>query len=122
MDTGVTIKPNPGVVTQNYAPATPASSDPSTTELPATKAVTPTGPPSASAPATPVRNDVPSTTHEVIIDPQTREVIYRVIDVRSRQVVRQVPDEALLRVRAYAKALASGDSPSQAQNQADLEV
>jgi hypothetical protein len=42
--------------------------------------------------------------------------------VRSRQVVRQVPDEALLRVRAYAAALAKGTSPSKAQYQADLEV
>jgi hypothetical protein len=116
MDTGITIKANAGVVTQNYAPPIAASPDPAATDLPASKAVTP------AAPTAPARNDVQSTTHEVIIDPQTREVIYRVIDVRSRQVVRQVPDEALLRVRAYAQALASGDSPSKAQYQADLEV
>ena len=116
MDAGITVKPNAGVVVQSYAPPMAASSDPTATELPAAKAVTPAA---ATAPA---RNDVQSTTHEVIIDPQTREVIYRVIDVRSRQVVRQVPDEALLRIRAYARALASGDSPSKAQFQADLEV
>jgi hypothetical protein len=116
MDAGITVKPNAGVVGQNYAPPIAASSDAAATELPAAKVVTP------AAAVAPARNEVQSTTHEVIIDPQTREVIYRVIDVRSRQVVRQVPDEALLRVRAYARALASGDSPSKAQFQADLEV
>ena len=117
MDTAVSISPSAGVVRQDYAPPIAASAQSTaTTELPAAKAVTPT------ASVTPTRNDIPTTTHEVIIDPQTREVIYRVIDVRSRQVVRQVPDEALLRVRAYARALANGDSPNKAQTQADLEV
>jgi hypothetical protein len=59
---------------------------------------------------------------EVVIDPQTREVLFRVVDVRSRQVVRQVPDEALLRLRAYARALASGTSLSKVLSQADLEA
>jgi hypothetical protein len=42
--------------------------------------------------------------------------------VQTRQVVRQVPDEALLRVRAYAQAMANGDTPVQALNQADVQV
>lgn len=117
MDTGVTIKPTPGVATQGYVPTVAvSSSDSIATELPASKAVTP------STATTQARNDASTTTHEVIIDPQTREVIYRVIDVQTRQVVRQVPDEALLRVRAYAQALANGDTPVQALNQADVEV
>jgi len=116
MDTGVTIKPNPGVVAQTYAPSIIASPDPVATDLPASKAVT------ASAATTDPRNAAPATTHETIIDPQTRELIYRVIDVQTRQVVRQVPDEALLRVRAYAQAMANGDTPVQALNQADVEV
>jgi hypothetical protein len=117
MDSAITMKPTAGVVTQDYAPSIAASTQSATTtDLPAAKTVTPV------TAVSPARNDTPATTHEVIIDPQTREVIYRVIDVRSRQVVRQVPDEALLRVRAYARALANGDSPNQAQNQADIEV
>jgi hypothetical protein len=117
MDTGVTIRPNSNVVAQAYVPtvaASPAAA--TTTELPAAKAVT------ASNATTQTRNDAPATTHEVVIDPQTREMIYRVIDVRSRQVVRQVPDEALLRTRAYAQAIANGDTPVQALNQSDLDV
>ena len=59
-------------------------------------------------------------TRDVVLDPQTREVIYKVIDNRSRQVVRQVPEEALLRMRAYTRAIARGESPSRAQ--ADIEA
>jgi hypothetical protein len=119
MDTGVTIKPNQGVVAQTYAPSIIASPDPVATDLPASKAVTSS---TATTAATTTRNDAPTTTHETIIDPQTRELIYRVIDVQTRQVVRQVPDEALLRVRAYAQALANGDTPVQALNQADVQA
>src|SRR5437879_4515125 len=60
--------------------------------------------------------------HAVIIDPQSREVIFRVIDVRSRQVVRQVPEEALLRLRAYSRSIADGSSAAAAEHQADLEA
>ena len=42
------------------------------------------------------------------------------IDVRSRTVVRQVPDEALLRMRAYSRALAQGKGMNAALNVANL--
>ena len=116
MDTGITIKPNPSVAASGYAPPTAASSQPTQTELPAAKTVTP------PAETTTLRNDAPANIHEVIIDPQSREVIYRVLDARTRQVVRQVPDEALLRMRAYARALANGDSTAKAEYQADFEA
>jgi hypothetical protein len=48
--------------------------------------------------------------HTVILDPPTRDLIFRIIEVRSGQVVRQVPDEALLRMRAYARALATAEA------------
>lgn len=41
---------------------------------------------------------------ELLIDPQTRELILRVIDENSKQVIRQVPEKALLRLRAYLRA------------------
>jgi uncharacterized FlaG/YvyC family protein len=46
-----------------------------------------------------------STERDVTIDPATREVVLRMIDSRSGEVVRQVPDQALLRIRAYANEL-----------------
>jgi hypothetical protein len=58
----------------------------------------------------------------VVLDPATQNLIFKVIDVRSRQVVRQVPDEALLRMRAYARALAQGKGMNEALNAANLEI
>jgi uncharacterized FlaG/YvyC family protein len=49
-----------------------------------------------------------------VLDPHSREVIFRVRDERSGRVVRQVPDEALLRLRAYQRAIAEGEAPLQA--------
>ena len=60
--------------------------------------------------------------HTVILDPASQDLIFRVVDVRSRQVVRQVPEEALLRMRAYARALADGKSNTEALNRANLEA
>jgi hypothetical protein len=60
--------------------------------------------------------------HSVVLDPATQDLIFRVVDVRSRQVVRQVPEEALLRMRAYARALTDGKSNTEALNQANLEA
>ena len=56
---------------------------------------------------------------EFSFDAQTREVIFRVIDVRSGQVERQVPDAALLRMRAYTRAMAEGKSPLDPDAQAE---
>src|SRR5512142_1150263 len=58
----------------------------------------------------------------VVLDPATQDMIFRVVDVRSRQVVRQVPDEALLRMRAYARALSQGKGMNEALNAANLEI
>jgi hypothetical protein len=74
-----------------------------------------------------LRNDVlsgrdPSFSRQYVIDPQTREVIFRVMDTRTRQVIRQVPDQALLRMRAYAKALAEGKTPNAADMLMDVEA
>lgn len=39
------------------------------------------------------------------IDPKTREVVYQTVDRQTGEVVRQVPDQALLRLRAYAREM-----------------
>ncbi len=89
------------------------------TELSPAKSVT------AVETAQQARNDVASADnyqHTVVLDPATQDLIFRVIDVRSRQVVRQVPDEALLRMRAYSRALAQGKGTNEAWTAANLEV
>jgi hypothetical protein len=121
MDTGLTVKATVGVVASDYAKPAPAPVQGAVpTDLSPSKSVT------ASSASTPARNDVARPqdmlTHAVLLDPQSREVVYRVIDVRSRQVVRQIPDEALLRMRAYSRAIANGQTPQQAQSRADLQA
>jgi hypothetical protein len=90
------------------------------TELPVGKTVT------AAETARPLGNDVSRASdlyqHTVVLDQATQDLIFRVIDVRSRQVVRQVPDEALLRMRAYARALTQGKGMTEALNVANLEI
>ena len=50
------------------------------------------------------------------IDPKTREVVYQTVDRETGEVVRQVPDQALMRLRAYARemrALRDADADAQ---------
>ena len=123
MDAGLPIRPVGGVaVTGGKRPPAGAISAPVATELPATKAV---GGAADSSPTQdlPLNNSgADGTTQHVPIDPQSREVIYRAIDARTRQAVEQEPSEALLRNRAYSQAIADGASPYLAQAQADLET
>src|SRR5882762_1771814 len=107
MDTGIAVKPVTGVAVTDYArPAVTAGQTATPTDLPEAKAVSP------SQESTPAQNHAPAPhtsgatyiTHNFVIDPQSREVIFRVMDMRTRQVLWQVPDAALLRSRAYAQA------------------
>jgi hypothetical protein len=47
-------------------------------------------------------------------------VIYRVMDTRTRQVLWQVPDAALLRSRAYAQALKDGSAQTVGRGGTDV--
>jgi hypothetical protein len=72
----------------------------------------------ANAGRTPVPE--PSHTNEVILDPHSREVIYRSADVRSRRVVRQMPEVAARRLKAYTRYVTEHAHPHGPQ--ADIEV
>ena len=39
------------------------------------------------------------------IDPKTREVVHQTVNRETGEVLRQVPDEALMRLRAYAREM-----------------
>jgi uncharacterized FlaG/YvyC family protein len=41
----------------------------------------------------------------ISIDPKTREVVFQTVNKETGEVVRQVPDEALMRIRAYAREM-----------------
>ena len=62
-------------------------------------------------PPTPPTSANANITRTITIDPQSREVIYRVIDARTRQVLWQLPDAALLRNKAYGQTLISWEFP-----------
>ena len=103
-----TITP-PGAVQQAFVsrPEPAAVAQAVATELPAAKAVT------AVSPAAPALGLSDPYEYQVLVDQATHDVIYRTVDERSRQVVRQVPDQALLRMRAYARTLAEGTSTTE---------
>jgi hypothetical protein len=47
----------------------------------------------------------PSVSHQVVIDHAAASIVYQVVDDRTSQVVRQFPEEAILRRRAYFHSL-----------------
>ena len=89
------------------------------TQLPPAKAVAPV------TDVPPARHDpiaaANQTIRDVILDPQSREVVFRILDARSRQTVRRLPAEARLKLRAYARALEEGESP-EAPTQTDMKT
>ncbi|MDQ2079930.1 flagellar protein FlaG [Xanthobacteraceae bacterium Astr-EGSB] len=111
MDTGIALRTVSNVAATDYARTTSTPVQQAVqTELAPAKSVT------AAVPSDQARNGLlpgrdAFLSQQYVIDPQTREVIFRVMDTRTRQVVRQVPDQALLRMRAYAKAVAEGKNP-----------
>jgi broad specificity phosphatase PhoE len=127
MDTTIAIKPAVGVVDTSLTRADPSPVQQTVrTDLPAEKTVT------AVAKTSAVQQTSPETlSRQYIVDPQMREVIYRVMDTRTRQVVWQVPDQALLRSRAYSRtarlqaydeAISDGEGPVHAQRRAERVV
>jgi hypothetical protein len=123
MDVGLTVKPVTGVAVMDYArPVAAAGQAAAPTDLPEAKAVNPL------PDSTPTQNNTPHAqaaatgyiTRGFVIDPQSREVIYRVMDTRTRQVLWQVPDAALLRSRAYAQALKDGSAQTAGRGGTDV--
>jgi len=41
----------------------------------------------------------------IVVDPRTRELVFQTISKETGEVVRQVPDEAMLRLRAYVREM-----------------
>ena len=80
------------------------------TELPASQSVAAVDSARASTDSAPVRvsisnASVSNQSNQVVIDRDARAVVYQVIDTRTSQVVKQFPEEAVLRRRAYFHAL-----------------
>ena len=113
MDTVGGINSVTGVAPTDYArPAIVAAPSAAPTDLPDSKAVNPSGDTTATRKEESQQNNPTFISRGFVIDPQSREVIYRVIDTRTRQVLWQVPDAALLRSRAYAQTLKETAQPA----------
>jgi len=90
-----------------------AASNAVATELPASQSVT------ASDASTVTRNDAQivsfDISHEAFYDRDAGSMVYQVVDQKNDEVVTQYPDEAVLRRRAYFRALEmSKDDPPRA--------
>ncbi len=124
MDAGMTIAPVSGVAAGNSAlPAANVAQGAVTTDLPDSQAITPAAGTSSTpdgGPQSPTAS--PSSLGQFTVDPQTREVLFRLVDTRTQQVIQQVPDQAMLRSQAYAIAIQNGATPFRAAIQADLET
>jgi len=106
MDSGLTVRPA-GISAQatGVRVEAPPVRDATPTNLAPPQTVT------ASSKANETRQDPvqtgtsdPSYVRKIILDAHSREVIYQVLDAKSGRVVRQIPEEAMLRLRAYNRA------------------
>lgn len=106
MDSSFTIKPRPA--THKYAPRDPVPVRETTdTDLDAAKAVHNPGDGGHSQ-RDPHQDHAP---HDVVVDPESREVINRENDVRTHVPDREHPDQALLRQRAYRSVPSEPETP-----------
>ena len=103
MGTDFSIKPVGGSVAATLIDPTSVGAKTAVqTDLPAHKAVM-AADASVAARNNP-QDDSDRLSRQVIIDRAAAEVVYRVVDNRTALVVRQFPDEARLRARAYLRA------------------
>lgn len=108
MDAGLATKAAVNMVGSHAQPAI-AFSSAAPTELPADKTVSPVVKNEAARndPKKTEKTEGKATTRDAIIDPETSEVVYRILDAQTRQVVHQEPDKAMLRQQAYVRAKAA---------------
>jgi hypothetical protein len=113
MGSDFSIKPvGTPIATPLPQPISPAANEAVTTDLPAPQSV-------AAADAAPrARNDTQSasghTSNNVVLDRAAGSIVYQVVDNRTSLVVKQFPDQGVLRRRAYARALEQAREDSHA--------
>jgi hypothetical protein len=105
MSSDFSIKPmGAPVATPLAPPVSPAADEAVATELPARQSV------AAADASARARNDTNTpgpggtTTNHVILDRDAGSIVYQVVDNRTSLVVKQFPDQGVLRRRAYARA------------------
>lgn len=116
MSTDFSVKPVGAPVAASIAKPLPDSAkDAVSTDLPPSQTAT------ASDNASAMRNDAQNANdrfaHDIQIDRAAAAIVYRVVDNRTGLVIRQYPDEARLRARAYYRQL--DDTKSQTKSRLD---
>ena len=126
MDGSFTIKPRPGVP-KAYGVRDPLPvREAVETELDATRTIAATG--DGGAPQRDPRHESHKQSHpdhaphDVVADPESRDVIYRENDVRTHANDPVHPDQALLRLRAYRPARADTEGPSDDESHANIKA
>ena len=116
MDSSFTIKPNAAV--PKFMPRDRSPARPIETELDAEKTVTAIGDGGKEQ-----RERHPDhMPHDVVVDPESREVINRENDVRAQSDAREHPDQALLRYRAYQPARSESDNTAPTEPHANIKA
>ena len=108
MSTDFNIKPvGAPVAAPIVQPISEAAHHAVATELPASQSVAASdaGARASDSNAVHVSISSASVSNQVVIDRDARAVVYQVIDTRTSQVVKQFPEEAVLRRRAYFHTL-----------------
>ncbi|MBR1157332.1 hypothetical protein [Bradyrhizobium sp. JYMT SZCCT0428] len=108
MSTDFNIKPvGAPVAAPIVQPISEAAHNAVATELPAPQSVAAAdaGARSSDSRAVHISISNPSVSNQVVFDRDARAVVYQVVDNRTSQVVKQFPEEAVLRRRAYFHAL-----------------
>lgn len=98
---------------------TPAAAQGVSTELPPRQAVT------APEAAADVRNDIPENedvSHQVVFDRAAASFVFQVVNQKNDAVVTQFPDDAMLRRRAYFRALDLGKSEAGSPQSTDRKI
>jgi hypothetical protein len=116
MDSSFTIKPNaavPKFTARGRSPARPIE-----TELDAAKTVTTAGDGGKEQ----HERHPDHMPHDVVVDPESREVINRENDVRAHAQSREHPDQALLRYRAYQPARIESDNTAPIEPHANIKA
>jgi hypothetical protein len=116
MDSSFTIKPRAGIHNHTRDPL-PARKTIDTDLAPA-KAVAAVD--ENGAEPRERRHDHPP--HDVVVDPESREVINRENDIRTQSASREHPDQALARFRAYRPAHGETDPQSTAEPHANIKA
>ncbi|MBR1233495.1 hypothetical protein [Bradyrhizobium sp. AUGA SZCCT0182] len=115
MSTDFNIKPvGAPVAAPIVQPISEAAHNAVATQLPASQTVVASDAGARASDSAAVRVSISnaSVSNQVVFDRDARAVVYQVVDNRTSQVVKQFPEEAVLRRRAYFHALdLSKDAP-----------